>query len=130
MERLWDAFSIEAAYTPYPAHAFDPSLLKEHVGLLAEDGGAAVGTVYANLSSPGFGFVFGLYVVPEARREGIGRDLMRAIARVLRDEGKSHLVLSVDTPNATARSFYAHLGFEDAARTLRAEVGQLLGERA
>ena len=37
-----------------------------------------------------------------------------------------YIVLSVDTPNAGARSFYEKLGLVDAARTLRAEVETLL----
>lgn len=128
MERLWNAFSEEATFTPYPASRFEPSLVSEHVALIAEDEAAAVGTVYVNVGSPSFGYVFGLYVVPEARRTGVGRDLMREAARAIRDRGKTHVVLSVDTPNANARSFYRELGFEDAARTLRAEVVQLLDE--
>ena len=40
MERMWDAFSSEATFTPYPAHPFEPSLVQEHVALVAEDGSA------------------------------------------------------------------------------------------
>jgi ribosomal protein S18 acetylase RimI-like enzyme len=129
MERMWRAFSSEASYTPYPANPFEPSLVNEHVALIAEEDSLAVGTVYANVSSPSFGFVFGLYVVPEARRKGVARRLMSEVAHVLRDQGKSHVVLSVDTPNTGARWFYAGLGFEDAARTLRVAVEQLLVQR-
>jgi ribosomal protein S18 acetylase RimI-like enzyme len=126
MRRLWDDFSAEAHYTPYPSAAFEPALLTDHVALVAEDAGEPVGTVYANVSSPHFGFVFGLYTRPDARRRGIARALMREIAVVLRDEGREHVVLSVDTPNDGARAFYERLGFIDAARTLRADVDALL----
>jgi ribosomal protein S18 acetylase RimI-like enzyme len=70
--------------------------------------------------------VFGLYTRPEARRRGVAKALMRAIASVLRDEGRRYVVLSVDTPNEKARALYDRLGFEDAARMLRAEVDALL----
>ena len=51
---------------------------------------------------------------------------MRAIAGVLRQEGRRYIVLSVDTPNEQARALYERLGFEDAARMLRADVDTLL----
>jgi len=126
MRRLWDNFSAEAHYTPYPSSPFVPALLTDHIALIAEDDGQPVGTVYANVSSPHFGFVFGLYTRPDARRRGIARALMREVATVLRDEGRKYVVLSVDTPNEGARSFYERLGFTDAARTLRADVDTLL----
>ena len=127
MRRLWDEFTAEATFTPYPSNAFEPALLTDHVALVAEEDGEPVGTVYANVSSPHFGYVFGLYTRPMARRQGIGRALMRSIAAVLRDEGRGYVVLSVDTPNEDARRFYERLGFVDAARTLRADVEDLLG---
>lgn len=126
MRRLWEEFTAEATFTPYPGNPFEPALLTDHVALVAEDDGEPVGTAYANVSSPHFGFVFGLYTRPEARRKGIGHELMRAIARIIRDEGRRHIVLSVDTPNEQARAFYERLGFVDHARTLRADVDDLL----
>jgi ribosomal protein S18 acetylase RimI-like enzyme len=127
MRRLWDEFTAEGTFTPYPGNAFEPALVTDHVALVAEEEGEAVGTVYANVSSPHFGYVFGLYTQPSARRQGVARALMRSVAAVLRDQGRRYVVLSVDTPNETARAFYEQLGFVDAARTLRAEVADLLG---
>jgi ribosomal protein S18 acetylase RimI-like enzyme len=127
MRRLWDEFTAEGTFTPYPGNAFEPALVTDHVALVAEEEGEAVGTVYANVSSPHFGYVFGLYTRPAARRQGVARALMRSIAAVLRDQGRRYVVLSVDTPNETARAFYEQLGFVDAARTLRADVEDLLG---
>jgi ribosomal protein S18 acetylase RimI-like enzyme len=126
MQSLWDTFTREATFTPYPGSPFDPSLVVKHIALVAQEGGAVVGTVYMNTSSPDFGYVFGLYVVPEARRRGIARALMREAARILRDQGRAYVVLTVETPNEEAHALYAELGFEDAGRSLRAEVGQLL----
>jgi ribosomal protein S18 acetylase RimI-like enzyme len=126
LRRLWDASNAEITFTPYPGHPFDDSLITEHTALVAEEGGSVVGTVYVNTTSMDFGYVFGLYVVPEARRRGIAQRLMRETARLLAEDGRSHVVLSVDTPNDRARAFYTRLGFEDAARTLRAEVRRLL----
>ena len=126
MRRLWEHFTAEATFTPYPGTAFESSLVTKHTALLAEEDGRIVGTVYANTASPDFGYVFGLYTVPDARRRGTAVALMRAIASVLRDEGRRYVVLSVDTPNEQARALYDRLGFEDAARMLRIEVDALL----
>ncbi len=128
MHRLWDEFSAEATYTPYPPGRFEPELVRDHVALVAEEGGEVVGTVYANLSNPHFGYVFGVYTVPQARGRGVGRALMQAIAGLLRAEGREYVVLSVDTPNAGARAFYDRLGFEDASRMLRVGVDRLLAD--
>jgi aminoglycoside 6'-N-acetyltransferase I len=125
LRRLWDASVAEATYTPYPAAPFEPAFLTEHLAVVADDAGEVVGAAYANLSSPDFGYVFGLYTVPEARRRGVASALMRRIAAELRELGRDYVVLNVDTPNEAARALYERLGFEDAARMLRAEVRRL-----
>ena len=127
MRRLWDEFTAEATFTPYPGSPFEPSLVTKHIALIAEEGDRVIGTVYANTTSPDFGYVFGLYTRPEARRRGVAQALMRAIASALRGQGRRYLVLSVDTPNEKARALYDRLGFEDAARMLRVEVDALIG---
>jgi ribosomal protein S18 acetylase RimI-like enzyme len=128
MRGLWDDFSAEANYTPYPPGGFDPALVRDHVALVAEEDGKVVGTLYANLSAPQFGYVFGVYTLPEARGRGVGRELMHAVARLLKEGGREYVVLSVDTPNEGARAFYDRLGFEDASRMLRTSVDRLLGD--
>ena len=128
MRRLWADFSAEGHYTPYPNTPFDPALVRDHVALVAQEGGQIVGTLYANISTPHFGYIFGVYTVPAARDRGVGRALMRAVAKHLREQGREYVVLSVDTPNEGAREFYARLGFEDASRMLRAPVDRLLGD--
>jgi GNAT superfamily N-acetyltransferase len=118
LAELWAAFNAETTYIPYPPAQFDPAFLATNTVL--------VGTLYLNSGNEGYGYVFGVYVVPEARRRGVAEALMRAAARVLRDEGRRYLVLGVDTPNEAARALYAKLGFVDQARTLRADVDGLL----
>jgi ribosomal protein S18 acetylase RimI-like enzyme len=126
MRVLWEEFTAEATFTPYPGSPFERGLLTDHVALLAEDKRELVGTVYLNTPSPHFGYVFGLYTRPAARRQGVALALMRAVAAYLEEQGRQYVILSVDTPNEGARAFYDRLGFVDAARTLRAEVGALL----
>jgi ribosomal protein S18 acetylase RimI-like enzyme len=125
MRRLWNDFTAEATFTPYPGSAFDRSLVTKHIALLAEDDDGVVGTVYANMASKDFGYVFGLYTRPDARRKGVAKALMRAIAAALHEKGRRYVVLSVETPNERARALYDRLGFEDAARMLRADVDSL-----
>lgn len=127
MREMWDEFTAETTYTPYPGSPFSPSLLADQIALIAEESGSGVGCVYAATPSDHYGFVFGLYVRPSARRQGLARKLMRAVAEALAAEGRRFVVLSVDTPNAAARSLYDDLGFVDAARTLRAGIDELLG---
>ena len=127
MRSLWNEFNEEVPYTPYPGAPFEESLLTDFVALVAEDEGGPLGCVYANTRQDKFGFVFGLYVRPACRRQGIARTLMRSIAEALDQEGKDYVVLSVDTPNVAARSLYERLGFVDAGRTLRTEVAALVG---
>ena len=67
---LWEALTAEASYTPYPAHPFAPVLLTDNTVLVADDDEAVIGTLYLTTANQGFGFVFGVYVVPEARRRG------------------------------------------------------------
>jgi ribosomal protein S18 acetylase RimI-like enzyme len=126
MRALWTEFTAETTYTPYPGSEFSASLLTDQLAFIAEGSDAPVGCVFAAMPSDHFGFVFGLYVRPNARRHGLAQHLMRTVAQALRDEGRQYVVLSVDTPNAAARSLYGKLGFVDAARTLRADIDDLL----
>jgi ribosomal protein S18 acetylase RimI-like enzyme len=126
LRRLWDAFTEEATFTPYPGSPFEPALVTDHVALVAEEESGIVGTVYASLASPGFGYVFGLYTVPVSRQRGVATALLRAAAAEVRGAGREHVVLSVDTQNERARAFYDRLGFADAARLLRIDVERLL----
>ena len=102
-------------------------MVTEHIAFVAQDdSGEIAGVVYANAASPDYGFVFGLFVRPDARQRGVARLLMRAVALELRESGRRYVVLSVDTPNEAARRLYDELGFVDAARTLRVEIDRLV----
>lgn len=50
-----------------------------------------------------------LYVLPECRRQGIGRMLMNAVAACT--EGSSHMEIDVAPNNVIARNFYTSVGF-------------------
>lgn len=123
---LWEEFIGEASFTPYPPAGFDPALVRDHLALVAEVDGSPLGIVFANVSSSWFGYVFGLYVRPDARRRGVATALLRDVATALRERGLAHVVLDVDTPNHTARTVYQRLGFQEVGRRLATAVDDLL----
>ncbi len=129
MRALWDEGVVEANYTPFASQPFTTHLITERIALLALENGEPVGTVYANLTHEQAAVVFGLYVRPAARRRGIARALMVAIAEALQTEGRTYIQLSVDRPNTAARSLYKTMGFEDAAWTMRIETANLVASR-
>lgn len=85
--------------------------------LLAEIGGEAIG--YA-LFYPGYDsdrasrgiYLADLYVAPEARRSGVGRTLMRAVAKECRAAGGRWMFWSVLKRNRTGRRFYRSMAPE------------------
>lgn len=80
---------------------------------LARDEGHPVGTatVAEYDAEPSIGHVYAMWVAPDARRAGAGRELLDAAAGWARDRGCVRLVLSVTESNGTARAFYEALGF-------------------
>jgi len=58
------------------------------------------------------GFIWGMYVAPEARGQGVGRALMTdALTRAAALPGLEQIHLGVVTTNAAARALYRSLGF-------------------
>ena len=86
--------------------------------LVAERGGAMIG--YAKLGPPHLPFeprgeaaeLRQLYVVEEAKGQGIADELIRWVIDRARDKRADHLYLSVFTDNHRARRFYEKYGFE------------------
>ena len=58
------------------------------------------------------GIVENVYVVPEARDQGIGTQLMDVAESTLADRGASVIALSVMAANERGRSFYVDRGYE------------------
>jgi GNAT superfamily N-acetyltransferase len=83
--------------------------------LVSEDGGVVVGfalffhTYSTFLGRPGL-YLEDLFVVPEHRRKGFGRALIREVARIAVDRGCGRLEWSVLDWNAPAIAFYGSLG--------------------
>ena len=83
--------------------------------LIAERGSAPVGFAlffphYSTWEGAAALYIEDLFVVEAARRDGVGRALVAAVARVARERGHPRVDLAVLDWNP-ARAFYARLGF-------------------
>ena len=97
---------------------------------VARDGrdGRAVGYAFVTLNGAGatwgrperFGYVESLALLPEARGDGTGRALLRAVWDEVERVGASEVRLGVLAANAPARGFYEALGFRPFELTVRA----------
>jgi ribosomal protein S18 acetylase RimI-like enzyme len=84
---------------------FDPSLC-----FLAVDDDGLLGVAQCWTS----GFIKDLAVQLDARRRGIGENLLRHVFGVFRDRGATHVDLKVDAGNLTARRLYERAGMRPA----------------
>lgn len=98
--------------------------------LIAEIDGAFAGlSVFFPSFSTWWGrpgvYVQDLFVDPARRGNRVGERLLRAVARLARDEGAVYLRLSVDVKNHSARAFYDRMGMrwadEEMIRTAYGE---------
>jgi RimJ/RimL family protein N-acetyltransferase len=93
--------TLESTGDSFVLGAFTPALTGV-VGLFRRQG----------LKSRHKGVVWGMYVAPEARGQGLGTALMHAlIARAAELPDLEQLILGVVTTNQAARRLYASLGF-------------------
>lgn len=85
--------------------------------LVAERAGTVVGFVMFTVERGRYeqdgttGVIENLYVDPDARREGIGSDLLAAAERRLTDSGATRITLEAMAENDAARTFYAEYGY-------------------
>ena len=60
-------------------------------------------------------YIQDFYVVPEARRQGIGRALMAAVARACQADGGCYLFWNASERNQAGRAFYRRIGAREEA---------------
>ena len=80
--------------------------------LVAEQAGEIVATVMAGYEGHR-GWINYLAVSPQSRRAGVGRLMMEAAERLLRDKGCPKINLQVRAENTSVLAFYEALGFSD-----------------
>lgn len=130
LERLWHAFHEEM---PEPPHVdVDPAVeLREiadivatELAFLAEQEGVAVGLALAKRAGPRLARLTDLYVIPDARGNGVAAALVREVVEAL-DDGIEALDLEVGAMNAGARGVYQRWGFRDDLVVMAADVAHL-----
>jgi ribosomal protein S18 acetylase RimI-like enzyme len=134
---LVERLESELPESPYPEDPADlerakvERMVSDGVALLAEEDGKAVGYALARYGDhgPTTVYVSDLWVDPNVRGGGIGRELLRRVSEAAIAHGSSYVVLDVDSKNRDALAFYQHLGFEESATILRAALETVLQER-
>ncbi len=133
LRELWQEFEHEL---PGPEH-FDPEPWEdewrdtrrdlEHgfVFLAEDDDEGPVGVARASAPQQGAAHVHLVYVRPHARRQGVTKELLRALAEEARERGARTLSLHVQTSNEDARTVWRKLGFEDMSFLMAAPLEAL-----
>jgi ribosomal protein S18 acetylase RimI-like enzyme len=121
LRELWQEFMDEVSEPHYwrgtweEAWAGMSGYIADHVALIAEEDGRAVGYELARLERPRIGYVSDLYVRPEVRRRGLAKELLARAIDELQDEGAEYMTLNVNLDNDLARTVYRRLGFREEA---------------
>lgn len=86
--------------------------------LVAEDSGAVVGYVFADVEPTNWmelrgpcGVIQDIYVDAAARSRGAGRALLHAAIEWIRSKGRQQIVLMTKTKNEHAQNLFTNLGF-------------------
>ena len=130
LEELWRAFEREAPPPGHVDHDVEQELAEVReivdsgLAFLAEEDGRAVGFALARRNGSR-GRLTDLFVVPDARRAGVGAALTHAVVEMLAPQGVEHLELEVASSNAAARTVYHRWGFAEAELTLVAPTSVL-----
>ncbi len=137
------AFIGDAAQATVTEEALGAAWQEPHArwrGFVGEDAnGRMVGAcLYSFIFStwrgkPGL-YIIDLFVEPDTRGTGLGRDLLAAAARDGRDNGCGFIRLEVDHDNPVAAGFYLKLGFSETTRnrtfSIAADAFQALARTA
>jgi ribosomal protein S18 acetylase RimI-like enzyme len=107
-----------------------PSPESDSFVYVAEVDGAIVGFARggpARQSLPGFdGELYSIHVAPGHKGKGLGRALIRAVARRLRERGVTTMMLWMFRDNTPARRFYESLGGEVVGEKTFELVGETM----
>lgn len=108
---LWKACDLTRPWND-PAADYQMALATETSDiLLARKEGALIASVMVGFDGHR-GWVYYLAVAPEHRRDGLGRIMMAAAEKWLKDRAAPKIQLMVRDDNAQAIGFYKALGYE------------------
>jgi ribosomal protein S18 acetylase RimI-like enzyme len=140
VRELWEEFEAEVPEPPgFTAESWEeqwPDTRRQiEAGgvFLAEDAEGPVGLAKLGGLDHGALHLHVVYVMPQARRRGVTRALLRACVSHARDSGARMMSLHVLLSNASARAVWQRLGFEDVSYLMAAPLDSLdarLVERA
>jgi ribosomal protein S18 acetylase RimI-like enzyme len=102
-------------------------ILASEIAFVAEDEGAAVGFALARQRTATLGTLTDLYVAQDARRSGVGSELMRQVLGAFTARGIEHIDLEVLASNTVARSLYGRWGFRDDVVVMTGAIADLEG---
>jgi ribosomal protein S18 acetylase RimI-like enzyme len=124
LEELVAAYLDEHWTRPFPPPPLPESYLREGRVVVAETDGEVVGLAKGELRA-GLGHVSLVYVRPEARGQGAGKELVRDLVAYFREQGVEHVSLNVEVPNEEALAYWRRLGFTDYRRSLLTDLHSL-----
>jgi ribosomal protein S18 acetylase RimI-like enzyme len=117
-QRFLDPGSGDAAERGYARFLGSQLRDPDAAVLVAEDGGAVIGYVYAALEPISWkdlrdacGFIHDVVVDARTRRQGIATALLEAAAGWLKERGAPRVVLGTAEKNEAAQRLFARLGF-------------------
>ena len=116
----------EASEAEHFAGMADAISRRHFVGLAVASGGSALGFVEASkrtdyvngTSGSPVAFLEGLYVVPDARRQGVARALVESVVKWALDEGCTELASDALIENHTGQAVHRALGFKETERVV------------
>jgi GNAT superfamily N-acetyltransferase len=136
-DALIESLSAEARAAMWRSVLGDPAAFGGTAVFVAERERAIIGFAACGsqrdeaLAQSGFDGEFGaIYVLKSQQRAGIGKVLMRLMARRLLDAGRQGAALWVLRENVRARTFYDHLGGAVVGERVDGEAGAALNEVA
>jgi GNAT superfamily N-acetyltransferase len=123
LEELVGAYLDEYWARPYAPPPPGPYLDHGRI-VVAEEADEIVGVAKGE-ERDGLGHVSLVYLKPEARGKGGGKELIRELVTGFRGEGLEHVSLNVELPNDEALAYWRRLGFTDYRRSLLTDLGSL-----
>jgi ribosomal-protein-alanine acetyltransferase len=112
------ALEAQIHAAPWTAGNFRDALASGYSAQVGEREGRIV-AFGVMMMGPGEAQLLNLSVVPDARRQGLGRDLLRRFMAIAARFGAAHLFLEVRVGNAAAIALYEDEGFVRVARRAR-----------
>jgi [ribosomal protein S18]-alanine N-acetyltransferase len=112
------ALEAQIHAAPWTAGNFRDALAAGYSALVGEREGRIV-AFGVMMMAPGEAQLLNLSVVPDARRQGLGRDLLRRFMTMAARLGAAQLFLEVRVSNASAIALYEDEGFVRVARRVR-----------